>query len=55
MTSKDYWSCTFRTPRWKARWCHASWIKASGVLHGHDELRTFFVRGSEGRPNDLVR
>src|ERR1035441_2938756 len=27
MTSKDCWSCTFRTPRWKARWCHASWIK----------------------------
>jgi hypothetical protein len=29
--------------------------QTSGVLHGHDELRTFFVRGTEGRPNDLVR
>jgi steroid delta-isomerase len=27
----------------------------SGVLHGHDELRPFFVRGTEGRPNELVR
>lgn len=27
----------------------------SGVLRGHDELRHFFVRGTEGRPNDLVR
>jgi hypothetical protein len=27
----------------------------SGLLHGHDELRRFFVRGTEGRPNDLVR
>ena len=29
--------------------------QTSGVLHGHDELRTFFVRGTQGRPNDLVR
>ena len=29
--------------------------QTSGVLHGHEELRTFFVRGTEGRPNDLVR
>ena len=29
--------------------------QTSGVLHGHDELRTFFVRGTESRPNDLVR
>jgi hypothetical protein len=26
-----------------------------GVLRGHDELRRFFVRGTEGRPDDLVR
>ena len=26
-----------------------------GVLHGHDELRTFFARGTEGQPNDLMR
>src|ERR1017187_6329484 len=24
--------------------------QTSGVLHGHDELRSFFVRGTEGRP-----
>jgi steroid Delta-isomerase len=29
--------------------------QASGVLHGHDELRRFFVRGTAGRPDDLVR
>jgi steroid delta-isomerase len=29
--------------------------RPSGVLRGHDELRRFFVRGTEGRPNDLVR
>lgn len=27
----------------------------SGVLHGHDELRGFFVKGTAGRPNELVR
>jgi SnoaL-like domain len=27
----------------------------SGVLHGHDELRRFFVKGTAGRPNELVR
>jgi steroid Delta-isomerase len=27
----------------------------SGVLRGHRELRDFFVRGTQGRPNDLVR
>jgi hypothetical protein len=27
----------------------------SGVLRGHDELRRFFVLGTAGRPNDLVR
>jgi hypothetical protein len=26
-----------------------------GVLRGHDELWTFFVRGTAGRPNDIVR
>ena len=29
--------------------------QASGVLRGHDELRRFFVQGTAGRPNDLVR
>jgi hypothetical protein len=29
--------------------------QSSGVLHGHDELRRFFVLGTAGRPNDLVR
>ena len=29
--------------------------QVSGVLHGHDELRRFFTRGTEGRPDDLVR
>ena len=29
--------------------------QASGVLHGHDELRRFFVKGTAGRPNQLVR
>ncbi len=29
--------------------------QASGVLRGHDELRRFFVKGTAGRPNDLVR
>ena len=27
----------------------------SGVLHGYDELRQFFVKGTAGRPNELVR
>ena len=27
----------------------------SGVLHGHDELRHFFLKGTAGRPNELVR
>jgi hypothetical protein len=27
----------------------------SGVLHGHDELRHFFMKGTAGRPNELVR
>jgi SnoaL-like domain len=27
----------------------------SGVLRGHDELRRFFVKGTAGRPNELVR
>ncbi|TWP34667.1 nuclear transport factor 2 family protein [Leekyejoonella antrihumi] len=27
----------------------------SGVLTGHAQLRTFFERGTSGRPNDLVR
>ncbi len=26
-----------------------------GVLSGHDELRDFLVRGTRGRPNELVR
>jgi hypothetical protein len=29
--------------------------QSSGVLHGHDELRRFFVKGTAGRPNELVR
>jgi hypothetical protein len=29
--------------------------QASGVLRGHSELRPFFVRGTQGRPNELVR
>lgn len=29
--------------------------RPSGVLHGHDELRRFFVKGTQGRPNELVR
>jgi hypothetical protein len=55
MTSKDCWSCTSRTPRWKSPLVLRVLNQTSGVLHGHDELRTFFVRGTEGRPNDLVR
>jgi hypothetical protein len=27
----------------------------TGVRCGHEELRNFFVRGTRGRPNDLVR
>lgn len=27
----------------------------SGVLSGHDQLRQFFVLGTRGRPNELVR
>jgi ketosteroid isomerase-like protein len=27
--------------------------QASGVLHGHDELRDFFAKGTAGRPNEL--
>lgn len=27
----------------------------SGVLTGHDELREFFVRGTRGRPSEIVR
>jgi hypothetical protein len=29
--------------------------QTSGVLLGHSELRPFFVRGTQGRPNELVR
>lgn len=29
--------------------------QSSGVLRGHDELRRFFVKGTAGRPNELVR
>src|SRR3954469_22015447 len=28
---------------------------SSGILRGHDELREFFIRGTKGRPNDIVR
>lgn len=28
---------------------------ASGVLHGHTELRRFFSEGTKRRPNDLVK
>jgi ketosteroid isomerase-like protein len=28
---------------------------SSGILVGHDQLREFFVRGTRGRPDDLVR
>ena len=29
--------------------------RASGVLRGHDELRSFFAEGARRRPNELVR
>jgi steroid Delta-isomerase len=29
--------------------------RSSGILRGHDELRDFFIRGTKGRPNELVR
>jgi hypothetical protein len=29
--------------------------KPDGVLHGHGELRRFFLEGGRRRPNDLVR
>jgi steroid delta-isomerase len=28
---------------------------SNGVLTGHDQIRPFFVRGTEGRPTDIVR
>lgn len=29
--------------------------RPSGVLIGHDQLREFFLRGTRGRPGDVVR
>jgi len=51
-TSPDSSSSTCQTPPWRARSCHASWDQTSRVLHGHDELRRFFVKGTAGRPTN---
>ncbi len=40
---------------WKAPLSRACWTQPSGVLRGHDELRRFFVLGTAGRPDELVR
>lgn len=29
--------------------------RSSGVLHGHSELKEFFIEGTNRRPNELVR
>lgn len=49
MTSMDSLSSTYWTRLWKTRSYRASWINPPAVLKGHEELRRFFVRGTEGR------
>src|ERR1039458_10368994 len=55
-TTLTDWStstCPMRPSR--AHSCHVSSGQQSGVLHGHDGLRHFFLKGTAGRPNELVR